>query len=145
MPERVQGLKETLVDGHDSPFESAAHEEVRAKVELELRQVAEPYRTVVVLRDIEELSYEEIAEVLGVSLGTVKSRLMRGREALKKRLQPYVEEVGSELGLERQAHVSPGNGHAKPVPSNGHAKPAEVTLAEPAPAVRVGQEVEIRP
>ena len=141
-PERVQGLKETLVDGHDSPFESAAHEEVRAKVELELRQVPEPYRTVVILRDIEELSYEEIAEVLDVSLGTVKSRLMRGREALKKRLQPYVEEVGAELGLERPAQVSPGNGHAKPVPGDGHAKPAE---AAPVPAVRVRQEVEIRP
>lgn len=145
-PERAQGLKETLVDRRDSPFESAAHEEVRARVEQELRQVPEPYRTVVILRDIEELSYEEIAEVLGVSLGTVKSRLMRGREALKKRLQPYVEEVGSEeLGLERAA--SPGNGHAKAVRGNGHAKPAEVAAAaDPAPvvAVRVQQEVEIR-
>jgi RNA polymerase sigma-70 factor (ECF subfamily) len=40
----------------------------------------------VVLRDIEDLSYEEIAEVLQVSLGTVKSRILRGREALKKAL-----------------------------------------------------------
>src|SRR5574341_1551990 len=132
-PERGRSLKETLVDRHDSPFESAAHEEVRAKVEHELRQVAEPYRTVVILRDIEELSYEEIAEVLGVSLGTVKSRLMRGREALKKRLQPYVEEVGSELGLERVAEAAP---------------PRERRRAASGPeveAVRVRQEVEIRP
>jgi hypothetical protein len=53
----------------------------------------------VVLRDIEDLSYEEIAEVMQASLGTVKSRLTRGREMLKKRLQPYVNEVGRELGL----------------------------------------------
>lgn len=92
-------LKNTLVAAGASPFDSVAQQEVRAKVEQELRQVAEPYRTTVILRDIEELSYEEIAEVLNVSLGTVKSRLMRGREALKKRLMSYAQEVGPELGL----------------------------------------------
>ncbi|MBV9086761.1 MAG: sigma-70 family RNA polymerase sigma factor, partial [Acidobacteriaceae bacterium] len=87
------------VDSSESPFEHMAHEEVRAKVEHELRQVPEPYRSTVVLRDIEGLSYEEIAEITEVSLGTVKSRLMRGRDALRKRLQAYVEELGPELGL----------------------------------------------
>jgi RNA polymerase sigma-70 factor (ECF subfamily) len=86
-------------DDQDSPFEHMAHEEVRAKVEMELRQLPEPYRTAVLLRDIEGLAYEEIAEILEVSLGTVKSRLTRGRECLRKRLIPYVEEVGGELGL----------------------------------------------
>jgi RNA polymerase sigma-70 factor (ECF subfamily) len=92
-------LEDTLVDSHDSPFEHVQHEEVRAAVEAELKQVQEPYRTTLVLRDIEGLSYEEIAEVLQVSLGTVKSRLIRGREALRKRLQAYVQRVGPELGL----------------------------------------------
>lgn len=45
------------------------------------------------------MSYEEIAEVLQISLGTVKSRITRGRQALKQRLAPYVREVGGELGL----------------------------------------------
>jgi hypothetical protein len=45
------------------------------------------------------MSYEEIAEVLQISLGTVKSRLTRGRQALKQRLAPYVREVSLELGL----------------------------------------------
>jgi RNA polymerase sigma-70 factor (ECF subfamily) len=45
------------------------------------------------------MSYEEIADVTEVSLGTVKSRLTRGREALRKRLTGYVREVGQELGL----------------------------------------------
>jgi len=45
------------------------------------------------------MSYEEIAEVLEISLGTVKSRLTRGRDALRQRLAPYVREVGDELGL----------------------------------------------
>jgi RNA polymerase sigma-70 factor (ECF subfamily) len=92
-------LEDTLVDEHESPFEHCVHEQVRAKVEAELRSVPEPYRTAVVLRDIEGLSYEEMAQVLGVTLGTVKSRLMRGRDALRQKLVPYVEECGEELGL----------------------------------------------
>ena len=92
-------LKETLVDEAESPFDCVAHEEVRARVEEELRKVPEPYRSTVILRDLEEMSYEEIAEVLEISLGTVKSRLTRGREALRRRLSGYIREVGPELGL----------------------------------------------
>jgi RNA polymerase sigma-70 factor, ECF subfamily len=88
-----------LTDHGDSPFESVVHHEVQHRVEEELRKVAEPYRTTLILRDLEEMSYEEIAEVLEISLGTVKSRLTRGREALRQRLAPYVREVGRELGL----------------------------------------------
>src|SRR6476646_1608366 len=92
------GLCDTLADKGESPMEVLAHEEVRARVELELKQIAEPYRTTVVLRDIEGLAYEEIAEVLQISLGTVKSRLIRGRDALKKRLETFVREMGSDVG-----------------------------------------------
>jgi RNA polymerase sigma-70 factor (ECF subfamily) len=84
-------LKDTLVDAHESPFDMAAHEEVRARVEEELRGVPEPFQAVVVLRDIEGFSYEEVAEILGVNLGTVKSRLMRGRAHLKARLAGFAE------------------------------------------------------
>jgi RNA polymerase sigma-70 factor, ECF subfamily len=91
--------KEVLVDEGASPFDNVVHQEVREHVEEELAKIAEPYRTTLVLRDLEEMSYEEIAEVMEVSLGTVKSRLTRGREALRKRLVPYVREVGRELGL----------------------------------------------
>lgn len=92
-------MKDQLVDEGASPFECAMHEEVRAKVELELTQLPEPYRTTVILRDIEDLSYEQIADVMDCSLGTVKSRLVRGRNALKKRLERYAREMGSQLGL----------------------------------------------
>jgi RNA polymerase sigma-70 factor, ECF subfamily len=101
-------LQDTLVDGQDSPFEHFAHEEVRATVEAELQQVQEPYRTTLVLRDIEGLSYEEIADVLEISLGTVKSRLIRGREALRKRLLAYVQRVGPELGLAGEERSAAG-------------------------------------
>ncbi len=66
-------IKDTLVDEHESPFEMAAQSEIRSRVEAELREVPDPFRTVVILRDIEGLAYEEIAEILNVNLGTVKS------------------------------------------------------------------------
>src|SRR5256885_3612229 len=96
-----------LVDRHKSPFETVADHEVQARVEAELRNVPEPYRTAVVLRDIEDLSYEQIAEITQVSLGTVKSRITRGRDALRKRLNEYVRQVGPELGLRVE------DGHAR--------------------------------
>ncbi len=92
-------LQIALTDHADSPFDSVAHHEVQHRVEEELRKVPEPYRTTLILRDLEEMSYEEIAELLEISLGTVKSRLTRGRDALRQRLAPYVREVGNELGL----------------------------------------------
>jgi RNA polymerase sigma-70 factor, ECF subfamily len=100
----ASGMRDTLVDERESPFDSAVHEEVRAHVEEELRQISEPYRTSVILRDLEDMSYEEIAEITQVSLGTVKSRLTRGREALRRRLTAYVIENGRQLGL----HVPEG-------------------------------------
>jgi RNA polymerase sigma-70 factor (ECF subfamily) len=48
-----------------------------------LSQVPEPFRTTLILRDIEGFVYEEVAEIQDVNLGTVKSRLVRGRAALK--------------------------------------------------------------
>lgn len=79
-------LKEMLVDPGESPLELATHTQTRERVEEALRQVPEPFRSTVILRDIEGFVYEEVAEMLGVNLGTVKSRLMRGRACLKKLL-----------------------------------------------------------
>jgi len=109
--------EERLVDPGESPFEQFAHTEVRAAVEQSLQQVPEPYRTALILRHLEEMSYEEIADVLAISLGTVKSRITRGRDALRKKLAGYVREVGPELGLlapddERTAYGLSGNARA---------------------------------
>jgi len=92
-------MRTALADPQESPFESVAHREVQERVSQALRQVSEPYRTTLILRDLEEMSYDEIAEILEISLGTVKSRLTRGRQALKERLAPYVREMANELGL----------------------------------------------
>jgi RNA polymerase sigma-70 factor (ECF subfamily) len=76
-------LKDMLVDPSESPYEIVLHEENRARVEQALRQVPEPFRTTLILRDIEGFVYEEVAAIQGVNLGTVKSRLVRGRASLK--------------------------------------------------------------
>src|SRR5207237_4796505 len=76
-------LKEMLIDPSESPYDAAVHQENRARVEAALAMVPEPFRTTLILRDIEGFVYEEVAEMQGVSLGTVKSRLVRGRAWLK--------------------------------------------------------------
>src|ERR1700733_11937532 len=74
-------LSATLADRRDSPFDHAAQAETRERVEAALRQLPEAFRTGVILREIEGFAYEEISEILNVNLGTVKSRLTRGRSA----------------------------------------------------------------
>jgi len=96
------GMQDTLVDDGKSPLQNVYDEELRARVETELRALAEPYRTTVILRDIEELSYEQIADVMQTSLGTVKSRLVRGREALRKRLERHLEAFGLGTAVMRE-------------------------------------------
>ena len=95
-------LGATLADQGDSPFDYASQNEVRARVEEALRQVPEAFRTVVILREIEGFAYEEIAEILRVNLGTVKSRLTRGRAALRTLL---VSTDSSSVALSER-HVS---------------------------------------
>jgi RNA polymerase sigma-70 factor, ECF subfamily len=96
-------MRSALTDRTDSPFDNVAQQELRQRVDAELRHLPEPYRTTLILRDLEDMSYEEIAEVLQISLGTVKSRLTRGRQALKERLGPLIREIGGELDLSEPA------------------------------------------
>jgi RNA polymerase sigma-70 factor (ECF subfamily) len=69
-----------------SPFDQALESENRTLIEQALDKINPVFRTAVILRDIENLSYEEIADILQVSLGTVKSRILRGRDALRREL-----------------------------------------------------------
>jgi RNA polymerase sigma-70 factor (ECF subfamily) len=59
-------------------------------VQAELAHLTEDHRIILVLRDIQGLSYEEIAETLGLELGTVRSRLHRARLEMKARLGPHL-------------------------------------------------------
>ena len=83
------GLAE-MSDTASSPFDLVASHETQLEVQHALSQIAPVFRTAVILRDLEGLSYEEVAEILECSTGTVKSRILRGRRELRKILEPVL-------------------------------------------------------
>jgi RNA polymerase sigma-70 factor, ECF subfamily len=85
-PEESRNWKETIADRGRTPFDAAFDREQHVMIQAALEKINPIFREAVVLRDIADLSYDEIAEILGVSLGTVKSRILRGREALREEL-----------------------------------------------------------
>ena len=94
-PDRMS-YQEVLMDQTPDPFDETLRREQCELVEEGLKQINPVFRAAVVLRDLEELSYEEISEILRVSMGTVKSRILRGREALRKQLE---EKLGSAVPI----------------------------------------------
>lgn len=82
---------DTLADSAQSPYQYVLDREQQAMIESALTRINPTFRAAVVLRDITDFSYEEIAEVLQVSLGTVKSRILRGREALRQQLEKKLQ------------------------------------------------------
>ncbi len=71
-----------------------ADRELRRRVEWALAQLDDEFRAAVVLKDIEDLDYAAIAEILGVPVGTVKSRIFRGRMLLRELLRDERMQVG---------------------------------------------------
>jgi len=90
LPGETPGSSDWLEDPGRSPFDLTSDHETQALIESALKEVNPAFRAALVLREIEGLSYEEIAEILEISLGTVKSRILRGREALRKCLAKRV-------------------------------------------------------
>jgi RNA polymerase sigma-70 factor, ECF subfamily len=97
-PEEGRGSLE-IEDLGATPFEQLAAREVQVAVHEALQRIPEVFRGAVILRDLEGLSYEEIAEVLECSAGTVKSRILRGRRALRELLEPLLD--GRETAREK--------------------------------------------
>lgn len=84
--ERHARLKEA-----DTPEGVLLTDEIREVVEHALEQLPEDLRTAIVLRELEGLSYEEIAEAMDCPVGTVRSRIFRAREAIDKKLKPLLD------------------------------------------------------
>lgn len=92
-PRRVEDgeIDWDIVSDYPSPDETLATREFYEYLQLAISDLPEAFRTTIVLREIEGMAYEEIAELTGVSLGTVKSRIARARAKLQSVLQNYVD------------------------------------------------------
>lgn len=84
-----------LADPAEGRERGLEREQLQGEVGRAIATVPEKYRLALVLRDIEGLAYEEIAEVLGVPGGTVRSRINRARSMLKRKLEPLLRKQGS--------------------------------------------------
>lgn len=97
---------EALPDLAPSPQEAAERKELRSAIEAGLRQLPEEYRTALVLREIQQLSYEEIAQTTGAKSGTIKSRISRGRGLLRK----FLQEQGNLSDFPASNRIEAGKG-----------------------------------
>jgi RNA polymerase sigma-70 factor (ECF subfamily) len=82
-----QTLLGTLAESSANPEQETLAHEREVVLRSALRKIGQSYREAVILRDIEGFTYEEIATTLGINVGTVKSRLARGRQELKRKLE----------------------------------------------------------
>jgi RNA polymerase sigma-70 factor (ECF subfamily) len=86
--EEVHSLETSAADRNDSPEAMLVRSENLLQVHKALRSLRLEYREVVMLRELEELSYKEISSIVGIPIGTVMSRLARGRQQLAALLAP---------------------------------------------------------
>lgn len=89
----VDGAEERLAE--TIPFEPSVPENLTDEVVITaIKKVPDPFRDVILLADVEEFSYKDIALILGVPIGTVMSRLYRGRRMLRQELTEYARAYG---------------------------------------------------
>jgi RNA polymerase sigma-70 factor (ECF subfamily) len=78
-------------DGFD---DASSRLDLGPAINLALAKIPEPFRSTLIIVDVEDQSYESAAEALGVPIGTVRSRLFRGRRLMQEQLQPYAMDMG---------------------------------------------------
>jgi RNA polymerase sigma-70 factor (ECF subfamily) len=88
-PEQYE-MQARLQEG-DTPEGLLLTEEIRSTVQNAMRDLPDDLRTAITLRELDGLSYEEIAEAMACPVGTVRSRIFRAREAIDKKLQPLLD------------------------------------------------------
>lgn len=89
--ERIDSSSFTTPSGGESPDDTMAHGELRVKIEVALGKLSPEHREAVILKDVQGLSYKEIADVMSCSLGTVMSRLFYARQKLQVLLKDEYE------------------------------------------------------
>jgi RNA polymerase sigma-70 factor (ECF subfamily) len=90
MYRRMGSLSSATRSAEDQLFDLFTDDEVKQALE----ELPEAFRMPVLLADVEDFSYKEIAEMLDIPIGTVMSRLHRGRKAMQKRLMDYAQARG---------------------------------------------------
>ncbi|HEX7009497.1 MAG TPA: sigma-70 family RNA polymerase sigma factor [Phycisphaeraceae bacterium] len=108
--DQAAALRQQLADSREpAPDQRIQQEEARQRVHEALARLEEPLRAVLVLRDVEQMDYQQIAQVLMMPVGTVKSRLFRARLALRHELrEPSTqEETASDTARPTRSQVSP--------------------------------------
>jgi RNA polymerase sigma-70 factor (ECF subfamily) len=93
--EDSESREKPLMDSGETPFDFTVNREAQVLLEDALAAINPVFRAAMVLREIEDMSYEEIADILQVSIGTVKSRIVRGREALRRNLASRLDPAPS--------------------------------------------------
>ncbi|MFV0313919.1 MAG: RNA polymerase sigma factor [Anaerotignum sp.] len=89
--------KREVADDADTPEKSLLKKEEKNEILMAMEGVSEEYKMVFILRDIQGLSYEEISDILDLTLGTVKSRISRARKNIKEEIYKIREQNGKYL------------------------------------------------
>jgi RNA polymerase sigma-70 factor (ECF subfamily) len=82
---------EAIADGAVDPARSFEHKEIQERVQQALNNLDPDDARIILLRDLQDVPYEDVAEMLDIPVGTVKSRLHRARQALKASLAAYFQ------------------------------------------------------
>jgi RNA polymerase sigma-70 factor (ECF subfamily) len=103
-------LLPAMLGGH--PGRALLDKEIRARIDAALAELSDNHRTVLVMRELEGMSYEEMAQAMRCSKGTIMSRLFHARKNMQRRLADLVERASSEAGeLEAEPALAvPGGG-----------------------------------
>ena len=101
--EDSESREKPLMDSGETPFDFTMNREAQVLLEEALAEINPVFRAALVLREVEDMSYEEIADILEVSIGTVKSRIVRGREALRRNLATRLDPAPSVQLVPRTA------------------------------------------
>jgi RNA polymerase sigma-70 factor (ECF subfamily) len=96
--DQLSPLREQLKDSREpTPLKSVQNREMLMHLQEALSQIEDDFRVVLVLRDFQQMDYQQVAEVLDVPVGTVKSRLFRGRLALRKVMQERYPQIAHQM------------------------------------------------